>query len=122
MTSTLPPARSDRRRRTRSLVQEQEREHLPEWTAVQERALLSLSFAIGDAKSRGRVVPCDLDPASWDQVARPDDCTGCPVLSQCRTYLHTGAVTYPTVLAGRRVMNGGGVSGSVRGRRGMAAS
>lgn len=119
MTSTLPPARSGRLIRTRSVAQDQE--HLTEWTAAQERALLSLSFAIGDAKSHGWVVPCDLDPASWDEAARPDDCTGCPVLTQCSTYLRTGAVTYPTVLAGRRVMNGGGVSDTVRGRRGMAA-
>lgn len=89
--------------------------------SVQEGALLMLAFGIGAAKERGEVVPCDQDPASWDATARPADCDGCPVLGLCRAYLHTGAVIYPTVLAGRRILNGGRSSDSARGRRGIAA-
>lgn len=92
-----------------------------EVASVQEGVLLMLAFGIGAAKERGEVVPCDQDPASWDATARPADCDGCPVLGLCRVYLHTGAVTYPTVLAGRRILNGGGSSDSARGRRGIAA-
>ena len=74
------------------------------FTSVQALTHQLLSFAIRDALDGGRSVPCQDNPAEWDDPASaPTICAGCPVLEQCARYADTGAVTHG-VIAGRRII------------------
>ncbi len=74
------------------------------FTSVQALAHQLLSSAIRDALDAGLLVPCQDNPAEWDDPASaPTICAGCPVLGQCARYADTGAVTHG-VIAGRRIV------------------
>ena len=73
------------------------------FTSVQAFAHQLLSCAIRDALDAGQSVPCQDNPAEWDDPASaPTICAGCPVMGQCARYADTGAVKHG-VIAGRRL-------------------
>ena len=73
------------------------------FTSVQALAHQLLSYAIRDALDAGQLVPCQDNPAEWDDPgSAPTICAGCPVLSQCALYADTGAVQHG-IIAGRRI-------------------
>lgn len=74
------------------------------FTSVQALTHQLLSHAIRDALDGGLLVPCQDNPAEWDDPSSdPGICEGCPVLGQCARYADTGAVTHG-VIAGRRIV------------------
>jgi hypothetical protein len=73
------------------------------FTSVQALAHQVLSYAIRDALDAGHSVPCQDNPAEWDDPASaPTICNGCPVMGPCARYADTGAVKHG-VIAGRRI-------------------
>lgn len=87
------------------------------WQLNGQQALahLILSEAIQEAGDRGLRVPCQRDPARWDDPhGSPQWCDGCPVISSCAAYADTGAVEHG-IMAGRRL-----TPNRARGRAGAA--
>ena len=73
------------------------------FTSVQALTHQLLSYAIRDALDAGQLVPCQDNPAEWDDPSSdPGICAGCPVMGQCARYADTGAVKHG-VIAGRRI-------------------
>lgn len=75
------------------------------WQLTGQQALAHaiLSEAIQEAVDGGLGVPCQRDPARWDDpYGSPRWCDGCPVLSSCAAYADTGAVEHG-IMAGRRL-------------------
>jgi len=73
------------------------------FTSDQALAHQLLSYAIRDALDAGQLVPCQDNPAEWDDPGSdPGICAGCPVLGRCARYADTGAVKHG-VIAGRRI-------------------
>jgi hypothetical protein len=63
-----------------------------------------LTHAIREALDSGRGVPCQSNPAQWDDSNNdPAICDGCPVIRLCSAYADTGAVEHG-VIAGRRIL------------------
>ena len=73
------------------------------FTPVQALAHRILTHAIRRALDQGETVPCQSNPAPWDDAqAQPSLCDGCPVIAQCSRYADTGAVEHG-VIAGRKM-------------------
>jgi hypothetical protein len=73
------------------------------FTSLQAFAHQLLTHAIREALDSGRSVPCQSNPAKWDDSSNdPAICHGCPVLRLCSAYADTGAVEHG-VIAGRRI-------------------
>lgn len=71
-------------------------------TPAQARAQIRLGIRIRRALDGGHSVPCVGHYDRFDHEAGDpaQACAGCPVISACRAYADTGAVTYG-IIAGR---------------------